>query len=146
MLDTLVDELLLEVASCLPAPGLLQLQATCHRMRALPTAPCWRSLCAAEWDARPRFRLTPARELWLRQNLPLSWKERFEWFERDARRRTITLTELTTLRWFFNFTLSAGGRGEESRCEVRFTEDHLHVPGYPPLPIELIDPPHDPNA
>ena len=141
MLDTMLDELLLEVATCLDAPGLLDLQATCRRLRALPTDPCWAKLCEAEWQPRPRFRLTPARELWLRQNLPLTWRERYEWFQIDARRKVISVTELTTLRWWFNFTPAAGGRGESSRCEAHFTVTHLHVPGYPPLPIELISPP-----
>ena len=150
VLEDLQDELLLEIAAKLPAASLLAFQATCRRARRLPTQPLWRALCAARWASRARFALTPAREKWLAVNMPLSWRDRYAYFEHDARRNRLSVHELLTLRWFFNFRGVAGGSGAYTRAEARFVnaseapwatsgECVLEVPNYPPLTAFLVE-------
>jgi len=141
-LDGLLDELVLAVLTFLPAPSLVAVQRTCHHLGGLAgDGTIWRSLCAARWQNKPRYRLTAARERWLDVHLPLPWKDRFAFFERDARRQHLHPSELVTNRWHFNFTPQAGGRGRETLQLVHFRDDEpkpmLHMQGYPPLPYHL---------
>ena len=144
MLAALPEELILHVASALDASSLATFQQICHRFVNAETPPLWRLLCERRWKQRPRFALTPAREAWLKENLALSWQQRYIFFEHDAARSAISSCELNTLEWTFNFAQAAGGCGPLSRQRARFVDDgdnrgrgELHLAGYPPLPYRL---------
>jgi len=134
-----LDEILLSVASWLSAADLTAFQSTCKRLAALPTdVACWRRLCEAAWQDKPRYRLTPERERWLQLNLPLqSWRARYIFFEQDSKRQLITDTELISLNWYFNYSPQAGGVGKRTLQRVEFTETHLRMQNYPLLPWRL---------
>ena len=134
----LPDEILLNVAQFLHPRELLRCGAASRRMRALETDSLWRSICDQRWRAWPRYRLTTARERELDATMSeLSWKERYRYFEADAARTHITEAELSSLRWHFNFTPQAGGRGMATLVPARFGNGQLTLPGYPTLPYRL---------
>ena len=108
-LDELSDELWLSIASFLGPSELLSFQSICLRASVLPTdQSCWRALCAERWKDKPRFALTTEREQWLVANQPMTWQQRYLFFEADAKRTVISDAELQSLTWHFNFTPSAG--------------------------------------
>ena len=138
-LDELPDELHVAVAAFLPTPrDLARFCATNKRATGYNTHQLWRRLCAARWADWPRYALTPAREAWLaEQHATLDWRGRYRHFEADASRTILTLEEMKSLNWHFNFTATAGGRGQATLKEARFTSK-LIVPGYPPLDYHLV--------
>mmetsp|Transcript_42351 Transcript_42351/g.128469 ORF Transcript_42351/g.128469 Transcript_42351/m.128469 type:complete len:236 (-) Transcript_42351:638-1345(-) len=159
------DDLILRVASYLPAPALASFQlSSCRLHRLVDEADrcLWRRLCERRWDRWPLYRLKPSRLAWMDAELgpadeaASNWRRRYMWAERDVRRRTTSLSELEGLNWFFNFTDSAGGKGGESLSRCHFTNDAVlcvlappHPPGaplrppfvlaYAPLSCELLD-------
>ena len=139
LLCDLPDELIVQVASNLAPSGLLRLLASCRRLHSLPTDALWKAFCEARWEPWPRYRLSAERVRWLdaQETLPRAWIGRYRHFEADALRTEISAAELIELSWNFNFTPQAGGRGRESLVPARFSDAHLHVPGYPPLPYAL---------
>ena len=139
-----LDELVVHIASALDACSLAAFQQSCRRFAGLDTSLLWRQLCLQAWRDKPRFQLTPAREAWLAENLPVSWQRRYWFFRRDAARSTISSCELTTLPWMFNFAPSAGGHGALTHRPARFVDNGdncgvglLHLEGYPPLAYRL---------
>jgi hypothetical protein len=62
---------------------------------------------------------------------------RYRLEEADASRTAITHEELRDLRWLFNFSAEAGGRGRSTLKEASFSLSKLSVPGYPPLAYRL---------
>ena len=146
-MDGLPEELVLHVAVALDALSLTMFQQTCTRAVALDTSLAWRRICEERWQDKPRYALTPERQTWLRINLPLSWQQRYLFFERDSKRVTLSLSELSTFGWVFNFTKPAGSQGKESRRRARFEDSgeqmgtgRLFLAGYPALPYVLESP------
>ena len=146
-LDPLPDELVLSVACALDGRSLATFQQVCTRTANLDTALAWQALCRERWRDKPRYALTPEREKWLEINLPLSWQQRYLFFEHDSKRSTLALSELSTLGWVFNFTRPAGSQGQPSRKTARFEDSgeqqgvgRLVLSGYPALPYVLETP------
>ena len=59
--------------------------------------------------------------------------------EGDVTRTRITVEELESRRWHFNFTPEAGGRGAATLRTCSFRGDSMCVPGFPPLRFRLVD-------
>ena len=141
--DTIPDDLLVTVASFLHTPNdLLNYTAACHRTLALPTDHLWRALCETRWNAWPRYALTAERNAWFTQHQPdLGWRARYRHVEADAARTSITIAELVSHHWFFNFSPSTGGQGRLTLKQARFTDKKLILPGsgYPALGYELVE-------
>ena len=143
VLDVLPDELLLSFAQFLGPRELLDFCATCKRCEHLTVDWVWRRLCAQAWSACPRYRLCPQREQWLDAHMKFDWKTRYRLIADDLRRTRTTPEELAELRWFFNFTPKAGGRGRQTLARARFDRTKVLVPGFTPLPYQVIDPSTD---
>ena len=144
---SLPDEICVLFAAALDATALAVLQQVSQRFATLETSPLWRSLCERRWRDKPRFALVPARERWLNAHMALNWQQRYFFFEQDAKRQTLALSEIADLAWVFNFTPQAGGAGVRSRRRAHFIDDgnvrgsgSLHLESYPPLPYKLQQP------
>ena len=99
----------------------------------------------SEQENWPRYNLTAEREEELNKTLvALNWRDRYLYYEFETRRPCPTEEDLDTLRFHFNFTPLAGGQGIRSLRPACFSHGRLLVPGYPPLPYRLIDPPPHP--
>lgn len=138
MLEDLPEELILAVASHLPATGLINLSCLSHRFIELPFEPLWRRLSMAAWQQRwPRYALSKEHERWLDQHIPSTWVARFHDIELDTKRTAITEADLASREWWFNYTQGAGGLGAETLQQVKFLGGMLHLSGYPPLPLSI---------
>ncbi|CAK9033970.1 Repressor of RNA polymerase III transcription MAF1 homolog [Durusdinium trenchii] len=104
----------------------------------------WKGLCKRRWEQRSAsYHLTKRREgSLLRQTVPwCGWKNMFRATEEEGRRANLRLDDLFRLRWFFNFSRDAGGRGRYACNEVNFEMCNgklmLNVVNYPPLPCSI---------
>jgi hypothetical protein len=125
------------------------------------TTQVWCNLCVKEWSSYPKYRLTtPEQRLYVETQHPAlrrldTWKQRYVWMKREIQRTHITISELENtgddhddhddddlrnIVWWFNFTPSAGGRGNETLCRVQFSQGFLFVPLplFLPMPYRLI--------
>lgn len=139
---TLSDDILLMIANFHMPRDLLHLACVSKEFRALDMNPIWKERCSERWKDWPRYRMTPSRIRYLDERLPNTcWKQRFLWVEQDVARTTLDQEELEGLGWYFNFTPSAGGRGDETltRCVFRNGCLHLGHLEYPPMPYRLVD-------
>lgn len=133
----------------LDARDLCRLSAVdCHRTGCDFSDHAWCQLCEITWRSKSaRFRLTPERTRLLALNSKTgsaTWREHYERAWEDGRRKHLFPEEMTDLRWAFNFTVAAGGRGSATIQFVQFQTDapgssagRLIMAGYPPLPYEL---------
>jgi hypothetical protein len=140
--STLPDALILTIASFLQATELYRLEKIDKRTHRLETDELWQKLCEWRWAPWPRYKLTPARMDWINENLSdMKWKGRYVWGEEDARRARITWEELESLKWFFNFTPHAGGRGQETLQKCQFQQGFMFLSQYLPMPyrLEVVD-------
>ena len=74
------------------------------------------------------------------QTAPRSWRCRYAAVEEQAARTMLTPEEMQSMRWLFNYTPEAGGRGRSSVMEARFIFNHglrLVLDGYSSLPCLL---------
>ena len=134
----LPDSLILAVASFLPAKELCRLERIDKRTYRLDKDDLWQSLCEKRWVNWPRYKLTPTRMEWINENLSnMTWKDRYVWGEEDVRRTRITWEELGSLKWFFNFTPSSGGRGRATLQKCSFQQGFLFLSQYLPMPYRL---------
>lgn len=109
------------------------------------TENAWCQLCEICWRSKSvRYRLTPERAQHLASSTGASWRQHFKQAQRDGQRNQLQPEELSELRWAFNFTMQAGGRGRETMQFVEFqaagpgsSEGILLMRGYPPLPYVL---------
>ena len=78
-----------------------------------------------------------------------SWQQRYMEIEQDATRMHIKPSDFHNLKWYLSFVLSGiRGEGRSDHMPVTFTTGgFLLVPGYPPLPYEIInmEPPSSPS-
>jgi hypothetical protein len=140
---SLTEDNLFTIASFLGPRDLLDFCASCRQLSRTPTDALWHAFCARAWEAKPRFRLTPQRAAQLDATMPLGahgWRARYRAVRDELRRTLITQAELQELKWHFNFTAVAGGRGRRTLARARFTENALFVPNYPPLAYSLQTP------
>jgi hypothetical protein len=153
------EELMLHIASYLQPFDLLRYQCTSKELSTLNTEPIWEKLCEERWKTWPRYRLTEEkRNDILEQNNnnnnndnntvgllsnTSSWKERYFIIEQDATRMELRSDDLRNLKWYLCFVLSGirgeGLSGDHMSVEFTITGDYLLVPGYPPLPTQLIN-------
>ena len=155
------EELTLYIASYLPPFDLLRYQCTSKELSTLYTEPIWEKLCEKRWKTWPRYRLTEERRndiidpnsdnnnnndnnnntVGLLSNTS-SWKERYFIIEQDATRMELRSEDLRNLNWYLCFVVSGirgeGLSGDHLSVEFTITGDYLLVPGYPPLPTQLI--------
>jgi len=140
---------LLNVFLLLDAPDLCHISVVDKHRHAFEMAEsAWCQLCEVTWQSKSaRFHLTPelARHLAM-SSKAATWREHYMQALLDGHRQNLRPEELNTLRWAFNFTPSAGGRGSASMQFVEFraaaaggATGHLIMKGYPPLPYELIE-------
>jgi hypothetical protein len=73
-----------------------------------------------------------------------TWREHYRTAFQEGQRQALLPNELNDLRWAFNFTPQAGGRGTATMQFVEFrasapgsAQGALIMDGYPPLPYEL---------
>ncbi|KAG7364609.1 hypothetical protein IV203_037811 [Nitzschia inconspicua] len=134
----LPDTLVKNVASFLPPRDLCRFEMVDRWTHQLDTDELWKTICENRWKQLPRYRLTPARLEWIRENLPsMNWKRRFVWVEDDATRTRITWEEMEAHTWYFNFTPEAGGRGSDTLQTCRFSQGFLFLSQYLPMPYRL---------
>jgi hypothetical protein len=159
------EELLLHIASYLQPFDLLRYQCTSKELSKLNTEPIWEKLCEKRWEKWPRYRLTEEKRndiIMEQQNNnnnnnnnndndntggllsnTSSWKERYFIIEEDATRLELRSDDLRNLKWYLCFVLSGirgeGLSGDHMSVEFTITGDYLLVPGYPPLPTQLIN-------
>jgi hypothetical protein len=135
---SLPDVLVVAVAGFLPARDLCQLEMANKRTQLLDLEAVWRELCSTRWKNWPRYRLSESRLVWINEHQShLDWKGRYIWAEEDVARSRITWEELESLKWFFNFTPTAGGRGDETLQPCRFLQGFLFLSQYLPMPYRL---------
>lgn len=143
---------LLGVLLCLGAHDMTRLSATDTRRAGVGCAgldmsdAVWCHLCEHSWKTKStRYHLTPerARELAAKGT---TWQEHYKDALADGQRDHLRTHELLDLRWAFNFTPLAGGRGSATMQFVEFRPRALGAPvgqlimmGYPPLPYCLSD-------
>lgn len=140
------DDLVLGACAYLQPADLLAVSSSCPRLAALPLGLTWRAAYARRTAAWPMYALTPDREAALEASeatAQLDWKRRYGWVCWEAQRTVLTEAELGSMRWLFNFTARAGGRGRATLKEARFANSNLMLPGFPPLPYTLV---HLPGA
>lgn len=145
------EELLLQVASYLPAQDLLQFQCVSTKTNRLNTDAIWKDLCEKRWKSWPRYSLTTERLEELDKRMPdTCWKTRYLVVEKDATRSELQPSDLHNLRWYLSFVLSGiRGEGRSDHMEVHFTPGQvLLVPGHPPLPYKIVrgQPPSSPRS
>jgi len=140
--SSLTEDLVRHVATFLSAKSLLELQCVSSDLSRLDTEMIWKELCKKRWEPWPRYRLTSKRIQEFEENLfpGVSWKDHYRRIEREATCIEIKESDLLNLSWYLSFSLS-GVRGESNSDFVRvhFTPEFLMVPGYPPLPYEIMD-------
>jgi len=138
---------LINTVLLLDGPDLCHLSAVDTHRHALEVADAaWCQLCETTWRSKSaRFHLTPERaRLLAMSSKNVTWREHYMQAFAEGRRQSLRPEELNTLRWAFNFTPSAGGRGTASMQFAEFqaraagaADGHLILRGYPPLPYEL---------
>ena len=140
------EDLTLCVASFLVANDLLTLQSVSVACSKLPTQDIWKQLCIKRWEYWPRYNIsTPERyEKFCREEEDATnstWQQRYQRIYYEATRMELQQEDLYNRCWYlcFNFT----GMREDSRTpfgRVHFTPwGALLVPGYPPLPYEIVN-------
>lgn len=137
----LTPELLLHVAEFLPPQDLCRFESTCKECQNLDMTAVWKLRCHQRWAAWPRYRLTPEREQDMLDTSSSAWKKRYFEVEREATRNELRDADLHNSRWFLSFVLSGiRGEGLSDHVEVRFLREprRLIVPGYPPLPYQIV--------
>ena len=126
--DTLMtDDLVLQVASFLPARDLLQFQCVSSKISKLDTDKIWKRHCQTRWEPWPRYRLTPEKLKEFCSSHPnLKWKDHYRRIEAEATCTRIQRCDLLDLEWYLSFALS-GVRGETRSdfLRVRFTQQGL---------------------
>jgi hypothetical protein len=135
------DDLVLGAYAYLQPADLLAVSSSCPRLAALPLGLLWRAAYARLTAAWPMYALTPEHETALdaaEATAQIDWKRRYGWMCREAQRTVLTEAELGSMRWLFNFTARAGGRGRATLKEARFVDSNLMLPGFPPLPYTLV--------
>jgi len=140
-LNTLMDDLLLHVASYLPAKDLIHFECISSTFSNLDIGKIWKRLCEIRWKPWPRYRLTPSRNDIISRNFAnCGWKDHYLRVELEATSMEIKTSDLQNLSWFLSFTMT-GVRGETASDlqQVHFRGSVLLVPGYPPLPYEIVD-------
>mmetsp|Transcript_4049 Transcript_4049/g.8587 ORF Transcript_4049/g.8587 Transcript_4049/m.8587 type:complete len:249 (-) Transcript_4049:2019-2765(-) len=137
---TLSDDIQLMIASFHLPLDLLNVACVSNQFRGLNVDRIWKERCSERWKEWPRYRMSSSRISYLESKLPNTcWKQRFLWVEKDVVRTTLDQEEFESLGWYFNFTPSAGGRGDETltRCIFRNGLLHLARLEYPPMPYRL---------
>mmetsp|Transcript_8931 Transcript_8931/g.12979 ORF Transcript_8931/g.12979 Transcript_8931/m.12979 type:complete len:218 (-) Transcript_8931:111-764(-) len=140
-LTTLTADSVLDIASFLQAKDLIRLEQTSSHFLSLEKEQLWKNLCQQRWEPWPRYKLIPERLEELKSSSPYcSWKKHFLRVEQEATSMEIKKCDLQNLNWFLSFSQS-GVRGETRSDfqQVRFQESTLLVPGYPPLPYEIVN-------
>lgn len=135
-LSTLADDLILNCEAFLDYQSLGRMQCLSQRFhQQLETAETiWEERLRQDWIGFPRYR-SDRRDY---SNEFTTAKDAYKFVFRDVRRTNITEEELVRLKWYFNYTEAAGGRGRDTLLECEFAQDSfLYVGGYPPLPFEL---------
>jgi len=106
----------------------------------------WCQLCEICWrNKSARYRLTPERARLLATTFPgAMWRDHYRRAVLEGHREQLKAEELQDLKWAFNFTPQAGGRGTATKQFVEFApsdpgsaKGFLMMKGYPPLPYEL---------
>jgi len=139
--SSLTEDVLMHIATFLPAKNLLQLQCVSSDLARLDTDRIWKDLCKKRWEPWQRYRLTSERMQEFEKNFPgADWKNHYRRIERDATCTEIKRSDFLNLCWYLSFNLS-GVRGETNSDfrRVHFTPLFLLVPGYPPLPYEIMN-------
>lgn len=136
---------LIGVLLCLEARDLCRLSVVDSSRQAVELADsAWCQLCKICWQSKSaRYHLTPDRAHLLAVE-GATWREHYKEAYMDGQRGWLRPEELSTLRWAFNFTPHAGGRGLSTMQFVEFragerdvSKGHLFMTGYPPLPYKL---------
>ena len=142
LLESMVpDAVLLSVAFYLDGDDLMRLELISKKIRGLNESldrEVWQELCHRRWMAWPRYRWKNLQES--HHHLTnKTWKQKYLWVEADYSRTRITMGELETSHWYFNFTPEAGGRGSETLTRCFFERGWMLVDGWPPLKCQLVD-------
>lgn len=135
------DTMLLAVALYLDGTELMCFERVSKKIRGLKDKldeVAWQAVCHRRWRGWPRYRWTNLQQSHQHINSK-TWKQRYLWVERDFERTRITVEELETRLWYFNFTTEAGGRGSETLRKCSFGGGAMHVPDFPPLHYWLVD-------
>lgn len=138
----LTEDLILSIASYLPAKDLLRFHCASLQLSRLDTDKLWNNLCRIRWNTWPRYRLTPERLEKLNATFShASWKNHYLRVRKEATCTEINSVDLCNRKWYLSFSLS-GVRGE-TRSDFLRVNFHsvgfLAVPGYPQLPFEIIN-------
>ncbi len=139
--STVPDAILLDIASYLDGTDLMQFELISNKFRSLNDSldkEVWQQICHKRWMAWPRYRWKNLQESH-RHLIRKTWKQRYLWVEMDYSRTRITVEELETSQWYFNFTPEAGGRGSETLTRCFFGRGFMIVFGWPPLRCRLVD-------
>lgn len=131
-LSSLSDEVLLYILSFSDAEDLCSIESSSKFFQnSLDTSFVWKNLCDQTFSTFPRYACQ-------KYGYPLdSFKETYHYLFKAVRRTQIEDSDLTSLRWYFNYHPIAGGRGKETLVECEFTGIFLNLNGYPPLPYTL---------
>lgn len=94
----------------------------------LACSPHWKALCDLDYSSYPRYRCQ-------QHGYPIinSYKKSYEFLFHEVRRNVITVHDLESREWYFNYTRLAGGRGKETLVKCFFRDQYLHLRGYTPL-------------
>lgn len=138
--DLVPDDLILITLSFVDATDLGSFQSTCSRYRNLHNVDdLWRALCKRRWKDWPLY--ASNERLNAEDNCERSlWRQRYRWVTEDYRRTSISLPELESLAWNFNFLPWAGG-SPNGQSRAYFLHRRLYILKYlwmyPLLPYNL---------
>jgi hypothetical protein len=129
---TLADEILRYIVSYGSVQELCRIESSCKFFReSLDYSKIWKTRCDETFEIFPRYACQ-------KHGYPSeSYKDAFEYIYKEIRRTKMQVNDLVSLRWFFNFHPSAGGRGRNTLSECEFSRLDVTVNEFPPLPYAL---------
>lgn len=145
---SLPEEVILTVLSYFDSTELCLVEITCSYFRTLlDTSKLWKLLCDKDFSSFPRYRCQT-------NGYPKdSFKLSYQWLLQEVKRERITVNDLDTLDWLFNYHPLAGGMGRLTLVSCSFDVSFLSLHPFPPLPYSIEDdgsilqisdfPPHD---